>query len=263
MVGKDKIFSGSDAGLSPAYFNIEDRTISLNPKAYYSKSGSDVYELRLIQSLFHEQAHAFSTQGEIRETDNSVYTGIAKQYLSDRPVNLSESTYDVFMRSIGFDGISYHKGKPIMFFLNALNEGLTDSIAEEVFYEYINAKGLNSKKVKTKRGEAKYSYQKVYLLGRKTLQYLEETIAKECGVPVNIVKKGFEQAYFSGLRFDTVEMATLMNESISPDFYEYFVKLGGDNAFNSFSPSALNEFIIKGWGKSLKEKWVSLLDPKT
>lgn len=158
-----------------ASYRMSDKSIGIDPKLVQkaenadSESEQDRGDL-LLGRICHEETHAVSFQELTIEKESWRKKKASKQI-----------GYEQYKIELNFLSVSDEN------LFNALNEGVTDLIGQEVFTDYLQKK------------EKAYSrYQSAYYKERDLVLFLSIEIAHECGLDRKILWKVMQRGYFAG-----------------------------------------------------------------
>lgn len=114
----------------------------------------------------------------------------------------------------GYETIKYIRGQ-LKHKLNYFNEGVTDLIAEEVYYEYLRRTG--DRRLFAKEGRSP-KFIEGYKGSRVIMAALIEVVADASGIPSDKVWEGLKQGYMVGLNLEETELYQEFNTLFFKDF---------------------------------------------
>ncbi len=183
-------------------------------------------DLILLLQLFlvHEMCHAFS-----RNRINSD-TGSDKEIETITSHSGFHSEEETFFKPTSLTRLE-KKGESAVIF-EALNEGITQRIAEEVFLEYGKRVGISDRvrmPVKLFMGESENTVPR-YTMYAGVVDSMCERIGVYIGIPKEVVWNSFKRGYFENPNLFQKETHELFDETFGEPFLEEYAYLGAKTA---------------------------------
>ena len=188
----------------------------------HHKAGEKIPESLLMKTqlfFIHEACHTFS-RIRLSSVDVSSTRSVYTQEIG------YEKTRGILRQPSGPDGNSRIKGTHRSF--EALNEGVTQRIAEEIFVEYTKRIGESGagaafiKEFNTKNAADLWKYS-IYM---NEVDTMCERIGEYVGMPKEKVWEGFKRGYFEDPRLFSEEVIELFKQTFGEDFLEEYSKIG-------------------------------------
>lgn len=148
---------------------------------------------QIFSVLCHEETHSVSTSAHHRSFVLSLFNTF-----TNRPSGQSGLEYTSIVHDIVHDGS-----------FGMFNEAVTDSVAEEVFGEYIKRSG---DRVLFSNPDGIAEYSKTYLNERNIFKAFICALSRTVEIPEDVVWSGVKQSYFSNANLAKRELVKLFEE---------------------------------------------------
>ncbi len=226
--------SAEDTHTPAGIYYVTSNKVAINKQAIYKAAQKFEVDPKLmtIETICHELAHAISRQ------EVHFFQDFDSQTMMFKDVAMTRGAY----RSSKFETTKNSRGKVVnskeASFYEMLDEGITETLANEIFQEYVKRTGLAGQQ-EMEDYSAKYSENETrqYPILVKCVKLLCKKISQKAQVDEVVVWKSFVRGVF---RFDT-----LADQEVKQWFEEFFSPALLDQISRAKKPSELLEIIQK------------------